>query len=56
MLTTFKAVVFPFVKTSFSVDAKPVSCDPSIAGNLPEPSSCTILPAVVPTSTASVCV
>ncbi len=32
----------------------PVSCEPSTAGNLPEPSSCTILFAVVPTSTAIV--
>ena len=32
----------------------PVSCEPSIAGSLPVPSSCTILPADVPTSTAIV--
>ena len=31
-----------------------VSCEPSTAGNLAEPSSCTILPAVVPTSTFKV--
>ena len=47
-------IVVSVKPASVVVVETPVSCEPSTAGNLPEPSSCTILFAVVPTSTFSV--
>ena len=49
-----KSIIVSLIESAPGVTVIPVRFDPSTAGSLAEPSSCTILPAVVPTSTFKV--